>query len=122
MNDLSIIMMVISILFLYMIFRDINKNKITLEYAKLWSLIGFIMLFLSFSGEFTKWLGQALGFELLSNFLLVGAVLFLIIHSFIQAKQLSKNKIQITSLIQEVSLLKKEMKEKKLASKNEEGL
>ena len=68
MNDLSIRMMVISILFLYMIFRDINKNKITLEYAKLWILIGFIMLFLSFSGEFTKWLGQALGFELLSNF------------------------------------------------------
>lgn len=109
MNNLSMMMMGISLLFLYMIFRDINKNKITLEYAKLWILIGFLMLFLSFSDELSTRLAQSLGFELLSNFLLVGAVLFLIIHSFIQAKQLSKNKIQITSLIQEVSLLKKEM-------------
>lgn len=112
MDSIAMIMMGISVLFLYMIFRDINKNKITLEYAKLWILVGILMLFLSFSGEFPTWLSQFLGFELLSNFLLVGAVVFLIIHSFVQAKQLSKNKIQITTLIQEVSLLKKDSIEK----------
>lgn len=112
MLNLSMIMMGVSLLFLYMIFRDINKNQITLEYAKLWISVGFLMLFLSFSDELSLWVARKLGFELLSNFLLVGAVLFLIIHSFIQAKQLSKNKNQITSLIQEVSLLKKEQKKK----------
>lgn len=111
MNSLSVIMIVISILFLYMILRDINKNEITLEYAKLWIFVGFIMLFISISAEFSTWIAKSLGFELLSNFLLVGAVLFLIVHSFLQAKELSRNKKQITSLIQEVSLVKKEIKD-----------
>ena len=39
------------------------------------------MLFISVSGKFSTWLAKSLGFELLSNFLLVGAVLFLIVHS-----------------------------------------
>ncbi len=114
MSILSFIMLMTSIGFVYYIFRSINKNTVLFKHGVLWISVGIVMVVFSFSDRIPNRLARILGFELTSNFLIVIAILFLLVNSFVLAIQLSKKENQINVLIQELSLLKfKNNKEKK---------
>ena len=99
----NIVMIVTAIIFLYMVIRGINRNKILLENAFVWLLIGIGMLIFSIFPKVPAWLAIHLGFQVTSNFILFLAVICLLVLSF----QLSKLKNQMVHLVQEVSMNRK---------------
>ena len=57
------------------------------------------------------WFSRILGFQLTSNFVLFLAVILLMVLLFFQTIQISKQKEAIKDLIQEVSMVKKDIRE-----------
>ncbi|MCS4488037.1 DUF2304 domain-containing protein [Streptococcus sciuri] len=111
MSIFSLVILVTSLLFLYFVIRGINKNKILFEQAAMWLLLGFLMVFCALFPSIPEWFGNLLGFQLTSNFILFLAVIVLMVLLFLQTIQMSKQKEEIKDLIQEVSMVKKDVAE-----------
>lgn len=105
-------MIVTAVVFLYVVIRGINTNKILLENAFIWLLIGIFLLVFSIFPSIPTWLSEHLGFQVTSNFLLFLAVISLLILAFLQSIQLSKLKNQMVQIVQEVSIDRKKRNEK----------
>ena len=117
MNFFSILMLIIAISFLYYVIRSINKNSFLFANAALWLVVGIVLIMFSIFPSIPNFLAELFGFQLTSNFLLFLAVFLLILLAFAQSKQLSKQKTQITALIQELSMMRS--KDKELFKNNE---
>ena len=117
MSVLSIVMLLASILFLYLVIRNINKNNILFEQAFMWIIISFVMIVIAVFDSIPGYFAKLLGFELTSNFLLSLTIFFLLVIAFLQTMTLSKQKEQIKHLVQELSILKSHVVEKE--EKNE---
>ena len=117
MSVLSIVMLVASIFFLYLVIRNINKNNILFEQAFMWIVISLVLIVISIFDVIPGYFARLLGFELTSNFLLSLAIFFLLVIAFLQTMTLSKQKEQIKHLVQELSILKSHVEEKE--EKNE---
>lgn len=111
MSVLSLVMVVVALAFLYLVIRQINKNAMLFEQAFVWLVIGCVLLVISLFNDIPIWIGRLLGFELVSNFLLVLAVFFLLVTVFMHTVTVSKQKEEVKFLVQEVSLLKKRLTE-----------
>lgn len=68
MSVLSIVMLVASIFFLYLVIRNINKNNILFEQAFMWIVISLVMIVISIFDVIPVYFAGLLGFELTSNF------------------------------------------------------
>ena len=79
MSVLSMVMLIASIFFLYLVIRNINKNNILFEQAFMWIVISLVMIIISIFDAIPVYFAELLGFELTSNFLLS---LFLVGHHF----------------------------------------
>lgn len=109
MDILSLAMLIIAILFLAFVVKHINKNKLLFEQAFLWIIIALVLIVFSIFSSIPNRLSDALGFSLTSNFLLFFAVLFLLTITFLLSIQLSNQKEQTKTLIQELSILKQQI-------------
>lgn len=109
MTSISIFMVLLSILFLVFIIRLIRQSTFTLENSLLWLGIGIIMLLFSIFPGIPEYFSTLFGFETMSNFLLVMAVLFSLIQLIVFTKHITKQTNEIKSLIQEVSILKEKI-------------
>lgn len=107
----ALAMFLASLGFLYFIFRNINKNKILFEHAFMWIVIGFGLIVFSLFDIVPSWLANIFGFGLTSNFLLSISIFVLLIICFLHSIALSQQKEQIKTLVQEVSMVKKRVKE-----------
>lgn len=112
MNIFSVVMLVIAISFSYYVIRSINKNSFLFSNAALWLIVGVVLILFSLFPRIPSFLANLFGFQLTSNFLLFLAVFLLILLTFSQSIQLSKQKTQITELIQELSMMRSKDKEK----------
>ncbi|MGY3703557.1 DUF2304 domain-containing protein [Vagococcus martis] len=108
--SISITMIIFSVLFLVFIIRLIKTATFTLEYSLMWLAIGTIMLVFSIFPQIPEYFANLFGFETMSNFLLVMAVLFSLLQLIIFTKYTTKQTDDIKSLIQEVSILKEKVK------------
>jgi len=113
MEALYISMIICSLLFLFFVVSSIRKSTFNLEYSLLWLAVAIIMVVFSFVPSIPEYLSQILGFETMSNFLLVMAVLFSLLQLIMFTKQITKQSNEIKKLIQEISILKKEFEEEK---------
>ncbi|KXT79143.1 DUF2304 domain-containing protein [Streptococcus sp. DD13] len=109
---LQIEMFVLAILILYAIIRMVNNRSFSVRRATPWLVIGLILVFISLFPQVVSWLAHRAGFALTMNFLLFAAVLFLFVLEIFDTSSSSRKEEQIKQLIQEVSLLKKEIEEK----------
>ena len=109
MSVLSIVMLVASIFFLYLVIRNINKNNILFEQAFMWIVISLVMIVISVFDSIPGYFAKLLGFELTSNFLLSLTIFFLLVIGFLQTMTLSKQKEQIKHVVQELSILKSQV-------------
>ena len=112
MSVLSIVMLVASIFFLYLVIRNINKNNILFEQAFMWIVISLVMIVISVFDSIPGYFAKLLGFELTSNFLLSLTIFFLLFIGCLQTMTLSKQKEQIKHLVQELSILKSQVETK----------
>ena len=84
MSVLSMVMLIASIFFLYLVIRNINKNNILFEQAFMWIVISLVMIIISIFDAIPVYFAELLGFELTSNFLLSLAIFFLLVITFLQ--------------------------------------
>ena len=75
--------------------------------------VAVIMVVFAVVPSIPEYLSQILGFETMSNFLLVMAVLFSLLQLIVFTKRFTQQSNEIKKLIQEVSILKKEFEEEK---------
>ncbi|RGI32269.1 DUF2304 domain-containing protein [Melissococcus sp. OM08-11BH] len=112
MEALYLSMIFFSLLFLFFVIRSIRKSTFSLEYSLLWLTVAIIMVVFAIFPKLPEYLSSLLGFETMSNFILVMAVLFSLLQLISMTKQITKQSNQIKKLIQEVSILKEEFKNK----------
>ncbi|MFW7363645.1 DUF2304 domain-containing protein [Vagococcus fluvialis] len=112
MSVISIFMVLLSLLFLIFIVRLIKSSTFTLENSLLWLGIGIIMLLFSVFPMIPEYFSKVFGFETMSNFLLVMAVLFSLVQLIVFTKHITKQTHEIKSLIQELSILKEKIERK----------
>ncbi|MDT2830977.1 DUF2304 domain-containing protein [Vagococcus carniphilus] len=112
MDILSITMIFFSLLFLIFIIKLIRNATFTLEHSLMWLGIGIIMLVFSVFPGIPEKFSELLGFETMSNFLLVMAVLFSLIQLIIFTKHITKQSNDIKTLVQELSILKEKIERK----------
>lgn len=113
MGALYISMIIFSLLFLFFVVNSIRKSTFNLEYSLLWLAVAVIMVVFAVFPSIPEYLSQFLGFETMSNFLLVMAVLFSLLQLIMFTKQITKQSNEIKRLIQEISILKKDFDEEK---------
>lgn len=111
MNALYLSMILFSLLFLFFVVRSIRKATFSLEYSLMWLVVALIMVIFAILPSIPESLSKLLGFETMSNFLLVMAVLFSLLQLISSTKQITKQSNEIKKVIQEVSILKKKLEE-----------
>lgn len=111
---LQIEMFILAIVLLYMIIRMVNKNTFSVKRSLPWLLVGLILVFISVFPGVVSFIAHHLGFALTMNFLLFCAILFLFCLELFDTSSNTKRDEQIKRLIQEVSLLKKEIEDSTL--------
>lgn len=95
----------------------LKKGRIPEKYAILWYVFALIILVMSFCPRFLSIMAKNLGFQLVSNMVLVllTSILFLLVMSL--TIMIAGQKKKTTLLIQEISILKNEVKKNDKASK-----
>ncbi|PZO94881.1 DUF2304 domain-containing protein [Streptococcus halichoeri] len=116
---LQIEMFLLAVLLLYMIVRMVNRNTFSVKRSLPWLLVGISLVFISVFPGVVSFVAHRLGFALTMNFLLFGAILFLFFLELFDISSNTKRDEQIKRLIQEISLVKKELEEKELKEKNQ---
>lgn len=108
-NNLRILLLVFSILWFIFIFVFLKKGKIPVKYSLFWFLSALIVLFIAIFPNLLSYVTSLMGFQTTSN-MIVGVILsLLLVLTFMLTMIVSKQKKQITILIQEVSMLKSQI-------------
>ena len=112
-GNLSLNVIIFVLLLFFLIVYLLRKRKLSTKYALVWFLAIFLMLLsVIFPGVMYSF-ANFIGFELLSNMLLCFFIVILIFISLALTVMVSNNRKKITLLVQELSILKKEMEDKK---------
>lgn len=106
---LKIALIVITMIYLYLIISSVNKRKMQSSMSIFWIVTGFLLIVAIAIPNLIESISSLLGFEKASNmiFCLTIFIAFYLIFNLtmLLAKQTNRN----TSLIQEVSILKKKI-------------
>ena len=109
---LVLTLVLISVLLIIVTTHFLRKGRIPEKYAILWYTFSILIFFASFVPRIFVFFAKKLGFQLMSNMILVLliGVLFLLVMCL--TIMMAGQKKKTTLLIQEVSILKKETKNK----------
>ena len=110
---LRIYLIIFSLFLILLTFFVLRKGRIPEKYSLIWFFIAFIILLVGIVPNFVDLISELLGFEIMANMI---TAIILLLMTFITMSLtiiVSGQKKKITLLIQEVSLLKKELREKK---------
>lgn len=108
---LTVIFFIVIILFI--ILNLLRKNKISVKYAIMWLLTIILSAVVLIIPHLLENLSKLLGFELVSNMVLCIFIMILLIITISMTVMITKQKKEITILIQEVGILKNEREKKK---------
>ena len=107
--NLVIFLMCFCICFGIYIFLNIFKRKILLQHSLMWFFYVILMILCLVSPQITEILTKILGFEVVSNMIFFFGFCILILICFNLTKLISKEKAKVTTLTQELAILKKEI-------------
>ncbi len=108
------LVVIVFILFLFLlIVYLLRKRKLSTKFAIVWFLAIMVMLLTVLLPDVMKYIANLIGFELLSNMLLCIFIAILLFITLALTIMVSSNKRKITLLIEEISILKKELEDKK---------
>ncbi len=112
-KNLVLMVMIFAVLLLTVIVYLLRKRKIPVKYALVWLFAVLVIVLITVTPNLMYSLANLLGFELLSNMILsmfIGILLFL---TLVLTVMVANQKKKTTLLIQELSILKKEVEDKK---------
>ncbi len=110
-NELIIFLLVICCFFLFNIWRLVSKKKILLKHAILWSLLTIAIMIATLTTHFLKKISDFVGIQEVSNMIFLFGFLVLLVISFILTTTVSKQKMTLVTLTQELALTNKRIKE-----------
>ena len=111
--SLKLTVIIFAIILFFVVFRLLNKKTIPIKYALVWFFSVFIILLIIAIPNLMEQLAKLMGFELLSNMVLCLFIAILMFLTITLTVMVAKQKEKTTLLIQELSLLKKELGDKK---------
>lgn len=109
MQTLRIVIICVVIIFILLVLNLIRKNKLNMKYALVWLFSGCAMIIAVGIPNFLETIASWFGFELVSNMVFAVAIFILILICISLTVIASSQSNRIRLLIQEVSLLKREM-------------
>ena len=110
MNLIASVVLFVLILFV-VVCVQVRRNRLSMKYAFLWIVLSAVLLVLALIPGFLDKLAHALGFEVTSNMIFFIAIFVLMIIALSLTMIVSEQSKKIVCLSQEVSILKKELKE-----------
>ena len=108
---LVLILIIVTLFFLIYVLRHVLKRRMIINYALLWIVFGILMLVAVFISDFLEIICNIIGIETVSNFIFLLGFGFLLIINFVLTEVVSNQRLKITTLIQEIAIMKhKEVK------------
>ncbi len=111
--NLRIYLIIFALFLVLLTFSILRKGRIPEKYSLIWFFIAFIILLVGIVPNFVDLISELLGFEVMANMITAIILLLMTFVTMSLTIIVSGQKKKITLLIQEVSLLKKELEEKK---------
>ena len=111
---LRIIAIILAVLFFIYTIRLIRKNIAEVRHMLKWFILALVILFGALFSEFASKIANAVGVKTLTSFALFVLVGMLIMISLRYQNSLISAEKQIKTLIQEISILRKDMKDAEL--------
>ena len=110
---LRVALVIYAIILFVVVTHLLKKEKLPEKYTILWYIFSLVILLIGIVPQFLEIISKSFGFEVLSNFVIGVLITLLTIMCLALSIMIAGQKKKITLLIQEVSILKKEFKEKK---------
>lgn len=111
-NALIFVSILFSIFIICTVMILLTKRKVNIKYALIWIILFLILLISVVVPGFLIWITHILGFKTASNMVISAIIAVLIVITIVLTVIVSNQDKKIRLLIQEVSILKKEIGEK----------
>lgn len=120
-DTLRVVLIIGMIVYFFIVFRLLKKQRLNLKYSLLWLLMGIVMVALIIFPDLLILICGAMGIATGMNGLFTCAIVFLLMLSMVLTAIASKQTNRIQSLVQESALLEKRLREieSKLEGKGE---
>ena len=112
-SNLILTVIIFAIILLFVVINLLKKGRIPIKYAIVWIFAVIFMMLVSIIPNLMESIAKFLGFELLSNMVICLFVAMLIFLTIVLTVMIAGQKKKTTLLIQEISMLKKELEELK---------
>jgi hypothetical protein len=94
---------------MFFVYHNVKKKKIMLKYALIWFVASIILIFCALTPNLMESLANFMGFEKASNMIFLFVVGINIVITFILTTIVSNQKDKITTLIQELGIVKEQL-------------
>lgn len=108
---LVISLIIVAILFMIFVWRNVIKRKLMIKYALLWLLFSVSMIVAVLIPNVLKMVCDYVGIKTVSNFIFFLGFGLLLMITFVLTEIISAQKIKVTTLAQEVAILKYHQKD-----------
>ena len=108
---LRIALIAITLIYILLILRSIRRKKMNVSFSIFWIIAGFILIIFAIVPHMVEAISKMLGFEAPSNMLFVLTIFIAFYLIFNLTTIISQENKKNVLLVQEVSLLKKKVKE-----------
>ena len=105
--NLKIALIVITLIYLSLILRKIKNKKLQISFSTFWLVSGVLLIIAIATPNLIEYITKTLGFEIPANMLFCITIFVAFYLIFNLTVKLSKEAQKNTSLVQEISLLKK---------------
>lgn len=106
-QELIIFLLVLCAFFLFNIWRLVSKKKILLKHAISWSFLTIVVMVATLTTDYLKIISDFVGIQEVSNMIFLFGFLVLLVVSFSLTTTVSKQKMSIVQLTQELALTNK---------------
>lgn len=110
--NLEFFLLLVTLFYFFVVLNAVKKEKMPIKSSILWFFIGFLMLFFLLFPELLVQAATLVGIETISNLLLFGAVMALLMLAFDLYKLNNIEKRKNITLAQEVGIIKHEISKK----------
>ena len=108
---LKIFLIIVLLIYLFCICKSVKRKNMHISYLIFWSITGVLLIIAFISPNFVDNLSNLLGFELSTNMIYSIAIFLILYLIYGMMKLITKLDNENTILIQELSILKKEVEE-----------
>lgn len=110
-QNLKIVLIIIVIMYIFFILKAVKRKNMRINYLIFWSITGIALIISLLAPHFVENIASVLGFGLPINMIFSVAIFIILYLIFDLTKQISKEQNKNTNLTQEISILKKRVKE-----------